>query len=590
MNELGVPFQLTSVDGVPCFWADLPGPCHAGLLFRVGRADETLPTAGLTQLVQRLAYADGAVDSVITSFQAEVERPALAGFFEEVCHALGALPLDGLATERRVLSVEHEREDPGLPDRMLMMRFGAARHGLSFYEPMGVRWLEPAHVADWGRRWFTRGNAAVWMTCPPPTGLRLPLPEGGRAVPPEPQPIPGLELPSFAAAGHGLTAATMLGRRTAALTVAVRAVAERLRDADHPVASWQLPLTADVSHRFLAVEGDGGAAALDRALESVAADGPARGELEEAVAFAVQGVSADDAAAGGLERMAVEELLGAPRRWKEDLVREAQSASYAEAAAALREALGSQILLAPVDTPKPSERFADYPWFSRDRVQGSELKPVDRSPVRLVVSQEGVSHVARDAGHASTVRFPDVAAALQERDGSLTLIGRDGAIVGLDVRLFKGADRVVADLERSLPPELIVPPRDTNALERVARNKLRPQVLGTQSLRLLTQLIEHDEVVVNMAEATVGYKWGLLALTDRRVIFATQGPRHPVVRELPYADVLGVTLARVPSQMVTVRSPVGETAFAQITPKERAPELAAEIEHRAAAVAGGGPQ
>jgi len=51
VNELGVPFQLTSVDGVPCFWADLPGPCHAGLLFRVGRADETLPTAGLTQLV-----------------------------------------------------------------------------------------------------------------------------------------------------------------------------------------------------------------------------------------------------------------------------------------------------------------------------------------------------------------------------------------------------------------------------------------------------------------------------------------------------------------------------------------------------------
>jgi hypothetical protein len=270
-------------------------------------------------------------------------------------------------------------------------------------------------------------------------------------------------------------------------------------------------------------------------------------------------------------------------------VREAQTASYAEAAAALREALATQILLAPVETQKPSERFGDYPWFSHDRVQGSELKPADRSPVRLAVSQEGVSHVARDAGHASTVRFADTAAALQERDGSLTLVGRDGAIVGLDVRLFKGADRVVAGLERTLPPELIVPPRDTNALERVARNKLRPQVLGTQALRLLTSLIDHDEVVVTMAEATVGYKWGLLALTDRRVIFATQGPRHPVVRELPYGDVLGVALARVPSQMITLRSSVGETAFAQITPKERAPELIAEIQARAAA-AGARPQ
>ena len=75
------------------------------------------------------------------------------------------------------------------------------------------------------------------------------------------------------------------------------------------------------------------------------------------------GVVADDAVAGDLERMAVEELLGATPHSKEDLQREAQSVSYAEAAAALREALATQILLAPVDTAKPGERFADYPWF-----------------------------------------------------------------------------------------------------------------------------------------------------------------------------------------------------------------------------------
>jgi hypothetical protein len=81
----------------------------------------------------------------------------------------------------------------------------------------------------------------------------------------------------------------------------------------------------------------------------------------------------------------------------------------------------------------------------------------------------------------------------------------------------------------------------------------------------------------------VGFKWGLLALTDRRVIFASQGPRHPIVRELPYTHVLDATLARVPSQMLTLKSPVGETAFAQITPKDRAPEMLAEIQARAAA-------
>jgi hypothetical protein len=263
-------------------------------------------------------------------------------------------------------------------------------------------------------------------------------------------------------------------------------------------------------------------------------------------------------------------------------VSEAQSVSYAEAAAALREALATQILLAPVDTEKPGERLHDYPWFSGDKVKGRELKPAGRGPVRLVLSQEGVSHVARDSGQASTVRFADAAAALQERDGSLTLIGRDGAIVSLDVRTFRGADRVVADLEKTLPAELIVPPRDTNALERVARAKLRPQVLGTPGLRLLEQQIDHDEEVVTLAEATVGFKWGLLALTNRRIVFAHQGDREPVIRVLPYADVDGVTLGRVPSHMITLRSPVGETAFAQITPKERGPELVEEIERRMA--------
>ena len=568
--------NFTDVDGVPCFWAELPGPSHAGLLFRVGRADETLPTAGITQLAARLAYADASVDSVVTSFVAEVERPAVAGFCEEVCSKLAALPLDGLETEKRVLSVEDEREDAGLPARMLMMRFGAAAHGLSFYEPMGARWLRAEHVADWARRWFTRGNAVLWMTCPPPRGLRLSLPDGARAGPPPPQTMPGLDLPAFAAAGHGLTASTMVGSRSAALTVAVRAAVQRVR-VTHDVASWQVPFTSNASHRFLAVEGDGAPAALAESLGAIAADGPGRDELDEAVQF----VTSDDDATGLLERTAVEELLGAPRRSRDDLLREAESVTYAEAAAALREALTTQIFLAPVDTAKPSERLHDYPWFSRDRVQGRELKPLDRTPVRLVVSQEGVSHVARDSDRASTVRFADVAAALQERDGSLTLIGRDGAIVLLDVRTFRGADAVVADLERTLPPELFVPPKDTNPLERVARAKLRPAALGAVALRLLAERIDHDEAVITMAEATVGFKWGLVAVTDRRVIFASQGPRHPVVRELPYDHVLGATLARVPSQMITLRSPAGETAFSQIMPKERAAELLEEIERRA---------
>src|ERR1700745_2959007 len=53
-GPFGIPFNVTEVDGVPLFWADAPGRGAAGLLFRVGRADESLAGAGVTHLVQEL--------------------------------------------------------------------------------------------------------------------------------------------------------------------------------------------------------------------------------------------------------------------------------------------------------------------------------------------------------------------------------------------------------------------------------------------------------------------------------------------------------------------------------------------------------
>ena len=429
--------NATTVDGVPCFWADVPGPCQAGLLFRVGRADETLPTAGITLLVQRLAYADGAVDSVITSFQAEVERPAVAGFFEKVCRSLSALPLGGLATEKRVLSVEYEREDPGLPERMMMMRFGAVRHGLSFYEPMGARWLAPEDVADWARRWFTRGNAAVWMTCPPPPDLRLPLPDGGRAPAPDPVAIPGLQLPAFAAAGHGLTASTMVGRRSAPLTVAVRAVAERLRDADHPVASWQLPLTAELLPPLPGRRGRGRrAGAPEQALE---ARWPPTGRRARSLSRGgrLHRTRARAPCRRGARRPGADGRRGAARRAAAAArtnccPRGGRQSPTRRPAAALREALGVADPAGPGGDGEAERALRRLPaGLHTTGSRAPELKPPLRpaAPVRLVCEPGGRPHVARDAGHASTDRSPTSPARCAGAHGSLTLVGHDGAIV-----------------------------------------------------------------------------------------------------------------------------------------------------------------
>jgi hypothetical protein len=617
MAELGIPFQLTEVDGVPCFWADAPGPCSAGLLFRVGRADEQLAGGGITALVERLALVglgpqrydySTEVTATTTAFYATGEPDEVLAFLDYVCRSLHALPADRLASERRVLGIEAAREEARAAERLLMMRFGATGFGLPFYEQFGLRWLGHEHAAAWARERFTSGNAALWMTAPPPAGLRLPLPPGPRMPPPPTAPMPGLELPAFAATGTGAVASAFVADRSAAIAIAGRVAADRARASlgverglECEVAAWQMPLGGRIAHRQLVVDcaDEQARDVLDAVIgiyDAIASDGPTADELREAAGSQLRALADDDAIPGGLDRMAVDELLGAPRLWKEDLAGQAEAASYAEVAAALRQALTTQIVLAPASTPKPEGRpFADFPWFSRERVEGMELRPAraqrrrGEPAARLVVSQAGVSHVGDGTQQASTVAFADVAAALQEPDGALTLIGRDGAIVPLDPAYFKGAGQIVADLERRLPPQIVVPPRDSMSrlgagVEQVARRKLgQPRWVGQREFDLLRERLDPEEDVLTLCEAVVGLKAGLLALTDRRVIWLHQGPTAPVVRELPYGDVLGVKQSRFPSVMVTLRSPVGETAFSQIHPPERASEVADEVERRAAA-------
>ena len=617
MSDVGIPFRLAEVDGVPCFWADAPGPCSAGLLFRVGRADELLSNGGLTHLVEHLALIElgrraydysGQVAPATTAFYATGEVTEVAGFLTHLCRAVHALPLDGLDSEKRVLAIEEERSEKSVSARLLMMRFGAAGHGLPFYDELGLRWLRAEHITGWARQWFTRGNAALWMTRPPPGHLRLPLPDGPRMPPPDAQTMPGLELPAYAASGSGGVASTMLAPPSAAIGLATRTVADRAysvlrgeRGMSYDVSAWQFPLTGALTHRSLAVDcPDEHAGEVLRALteiyDAVAAEGPAPDELAEARDAFVRALADDAAVAGGLDAMAVAELLGAPRRWKDDLAREARGATSTESAAALREALATQLVVGPAAAPKPAERLHDYPWFSSDRVQGRELRPARRgSPSRVVVGTDGVSHVSTQSGQVSTVRFSELAAALQESDGSLTLIGRDGAVVPLDPQALRGAGEVIADLERALPAAAIVPPRDLlggrrGGIDAVAGRKLSHRWAVEAELKLLREGLDHDEEVVNMAHCVMGFKPGLLVLTDRRVVWLAQGDREAVRRELPYREVLDVRMSRFPRDVVTLRSAGGETAFSRVRPKERGPEIVDEVRRRAAAARAAGEE
>ncbi|MYQ45456.1 insulinase family protein, partial [Streptomyces sp. SID4985] len=185
--NLQTPLLHTEVDGIPTLFAETTGPLRAGLVFRVGVADETLARTGVTHLVEHLAlhrlgvsdyHFNGETKSAFTHFYIEGAEHEVTTYLHTVAASLRELPMERLETEKEILRTEESRRSsPQLP----LWRYGAQGYGLASYPEWGVRELGPDAVRDWAWTWFTRGNAVLWIAGERmPAGLSLGLPEGGR--------------------------------------------------------------------------------------------------------------------------------------------------------------------------------------------------------------------------------------------------------------------------------------------------------------------------------------------------------------------------------------------------------------------------
>ena len=117
--------ERTTVDGVPVFWLTVPGPIRAMLIFRVGVIDETLPTRGITHLVEHLALFVTMQDAAMatrmnarvelhrTRFMAGGSADEIATFLGDVTSSLAALPFDRLEDEKRILRTEAVNKSHG---------------------------------------------------------------------------------------------------------------------------------------------------------------------------------------------------------------------------------------------------------------------------------------------------------------------------------------------------------------------------------------------------------------------------------------------------------------------------------------------
>jgi zinc protease len=140
-----VDWIRTEVDGVPTYWSPQDGDLRAGLVFRVGQADEPLARRGLTHLVEHLSlhsvgrphdHVNGEVDATTTTFRADGTAEEVIAFLAATCRSLRDLPTDRLALENQVLRTEAagRASAPGAPmlvavrrDRLWHVRLRRAR-------------------------------------------------------------------------------------------------------------------------------------------------------------------------------------------------------------------------------------------------------------------------------------------------------------------------------------------------------------------------------------------------------------------------------------------------------------------------------
>ena len=298
MRPLVTPIR-TLVDGVPTFYADVDGPFVATLAFRAGRADERLPSAGVTHLLEHLAMptgdirgieADASVGATWTLFWAQGPPDSVVEHMNAVARNLAQLPLERLETERKILLTEAAGRGVADTHRLAyMLRFGARSYGLVGYDEPGMHRLTAADISAWANARFTRGNAALWLTRPP-TDLRLPLPDGDRPLqfPPSRSTI----FASPASTRARPTASAVVGRATEHRAFA-RAAGSRSKAAalaplrgrpDYSVDVIYEPLTADATHVAIAADAlpENVTDARDRLLSAIrelAVDGPTDDEL-----------------------------------------------------------------------------------------------------------------------------------------------------------------------------------------------------------------------------------------------------------------------------------------------------------------------
>jgi len=472
----------TEIDGVHTVVAPRSTTARlaAGLFFRVGRADETLATAGITHLVEHLALHDhgvgdlhynGATADGYTHFHVEGTADHVVEYLNGVCAALRNLPVHRLETEKEILRTEAAGRGSGPAPQAPMYRYGSEGYGLSTFYELGLPRLDAAAVREWAATHFTRENAVLWIAGNEvPTGLDLTLPSGQR----NPEPAVTSALPStpawYGAPGDAVYVSGIVDRSCAAMLY-TRVLAKALFQDLRQKGGLSYQATAnytprDRDHAMIELHADCLPEKRDAVIGGVI-DTLARirvgtiteAELESARGSAMQQFDVPDWEAQALPGYAINILVGKENITREQAEAEFRATTTAEIQAVARQFHDTALAQVPA-LGLDWAGFVQAPEKSENRLTGKEFASRNKDDSSVVVGVEGLSIIS--PGNLVTVKYADVVAMQAYPDGARTLFGRDGFRIHLEPTIFPVSRQMLAEIDAAVPASAVVtlPARD----------------------------------------------------------------------------------------------------------------------------------
>ena len=473
--------RRVEVDGVPVLWSPAPAPFTAGLVFGVGRRDETYVRGGVTHLVEHLVMSavgrttldcNASVDLSTTEFRATGRPERVVAFLRLVCEALHDLPVDRLAVEADVLRTEDGAVAHPAVGALLAERYGGRGVGLAGFGEPATTALTAQDVRQWAATRFVRGAAVLWLSGPPPEGLALPLPDG-------PVPARDLELPrpvaTPALVEHPVDGIVSLGAEVVAspgLAAALRILSGRLEDdlrhgrgLSYSVVVDHLVLAAE--RRFVALRADcrdgqeaPTARALWRTLGRLADEGPTDDELAYDLELLEEHLCDPRTTFAELQSVAAAVVGGRRHRSSADLLAEGRSLSAEQVRSAAHEVRAGALLGVPAgveaSVPGLAALAKEQPREVHGRVHPPRPLGSDAPRgARLVIGDDGVS-MDLGEGDERTVRYADALALLELTPGEWTLVGEDGTSVPLSPGDWRDGRAALDRVRATVPAELQV--------------------------------------------------------------------------------------------------------------------------------------